>query len=83
VNVNVTLLAYKAPASLWVLWSSRSKSTKRVENGFPKWAGQFGLDFLQITQSGPKLKGLGYSRLIDLRFRLGPKVGVGASLGVM
>jgi hypothetical protein len=55
----------------------------RVSRLFPRWAGQFGLDFSQITQSGPKLMGLGYSRLFDLRFRLGPKVGVGASLSVM
>ena len=82
-NINVTLLAYKAPASLWVSRSSRSKSTKRVENGFPRWAEQFGLGFSQITQSGPKLKGLDYNRLIDLKFRLGLKVGVGAFLGVM
>jgi hypothetical protein len=65
------------------LTTQQTKLTKRVENGLPRWAGQFGIDLSQITQSGPKLKGLCYSRLIDLRFRLGLKVGVGASLGVL
>ena len=55
------------------------KVNRRVKIGFPKWTRQFGLGFLQITKNGPKLKGLGQNRLIDPRFVLGLKVGVGAS----
>ncbi len=66
---------------IWVPQSSKSKSTVKI--GFPKWTRQFGLGFLQITKNGPKLKGLGQNRLIDPRFVLGLKVGVGASPGLL